>query len=131
MHRARTICYRFSRQAALWGQHAMDRRSLALSATLLLLVAVLIVPPGRAYAESPLEPGEAFITNFSGTSDEDGRTVIDREGTVGSIIDLRNLGTAAPGAHWLKEPQRSSVTAGQVGQVFGVTLDDADPRIAT
>jgi hypothetical protein len=29
--------------------------------------------------------------------------------------------------HWTHEPQRSAVTAGQVGQVFGIALDDANP----
>ena len=64
---------------------------------------------------------------FPGPRTKPEAAVIDPEGTVGGIIGLSSLGAASLGAHWAKEPQRSAVTASQVGQVFGVTLDDADP----
>jgi hypothetical protein len=54
--------------------------------------------------------------------------VIDPAGTVGSIIDLRDPNRPPAGEHWVSEPQRSPVTAREVGQVFGVALD-ADPNI--
>src|SRR5439155_10835905 len=52
---------------------------------------------------------------------------IDANGTVGSIIDVRAPTQPPRGEHWTSEPQRQPVSAGQVGQVFGVVLDDASP----
>ncbi len=51
--------------------------------------------------------------------------MIDAGGTVGSVIDIRNPAQPPRGQHWLNEPQHTPVTAGEVGQVFGVTLNDA------
>ena len=53
--------------------------------------------------------------------------MIDTSGTVGDIIDIRAPGRPPRGEHWYDEPHRKPVTAGQVGQVFGVVLDDATP----
>ena len=79
-----------------------------------------------------LRPGEAYVTRFSGTSTLQGpngqqMTLIDTGGTVGSIIDIRSPARPPRGEHWYDEPQRKPVTAGEVGQVFGVVLDDASP----
>ncbi len=91
-----------------------------------LVIAVLpFLASESVNAQEALQPGESFVTRFSGTTTQDGRTIIDTAGTVGSIIDLRSPGGAPQGEHWLKEPQRFPVTAAQVGQVFGVALDDA------
>ncbi|MGH6734908.1 MAG: hypothetical protein ACRECX_02350 [Methyloceanibacter sp.] len=92
-----------------------------------LLVAALALPPQKVLAQGAIEPGEAVVTGFSGTSQQDGRKVIDIDGAVGSIVDLRRPSAAPLGANWKDVPQHTAVTAGQVGQVFGVTLDDADP----
>jgi hypothetical protein len=92
-----------------------------------LLAAAFAAPFQAAYAEDALQPGEAFVTRFSGSKDDAGKTVIDLAGTVGSILDLRKPGVPPLGAQWLNEPQRSAVTAGEVGQVFGIALDDANP----
>ena len=93
-----------------------------------LLLAALAVPVmDRAAAQSALQPGDAIVTHFSGTAAEADRAVIDPEGAVSSIIDLRRPGSAPSGTQWTNAPQRPAVTAGQVGQVFGVTLDDANP----
>ena len=79
-------------------------------------------------AQQPLRPGEAVVTRFSGTTSTTvpggSLTVIDPEGTSASIIDLRSPGRPPQGDHWINEPQRNPVTAGQVGQVFGVALDN-------
>ena len=83
--------------------------------------------PGSLSAQEALFPGEAFITKFSGTATADGRTTIDLSGIVGTSVDLRAPRFAPDGRHWLDELHRFSVTAGDVGQVFGVTLDDANP----
>ncbi len=97
------------------------------------LIALLLaaVPLGSAVAQEPLlQPGEAFVTRFSGVTpapDNQQMPVINTDGTVGSIIDIRAPGQAPGGLHWVDEPQRRQVTAGQVGQVFGVALDDQNP----
>lgn len=84
------------------------------------------LPTAAAAQETgPLHSGEAYATRFSGTTKAGGTAVIDLNGTVGSIVDLRSPAQPPQGQHWLNEPQRNPVTAGQVGQVFGVALDDA------
>jgi len=75
--------------------------------------------------EKGLSPGEGFVTRFSGATGAGAATAIDPDGTVGSIVDLRSPGQPPQGQHWLNEPQRNPVTAAQVGQIFGVALDDA------
>jgi hypothetical protein len=74
-----------------------------------------------------IEPGEAYVTRFSGAKTEGGTAVTDAAGIVGSVVDVRGPGQAPQGHHWLNEPQRFPVTAGEVGQVFGVAFDDANP----
>ena len=86
-----------------------------------------LLPFTPAIAQDAIQPGEAFVTRFSGTRPGAGGPVIDTNGTVGSIIDLRSPRMPPLGQHWVDEPQRKPVTAGQVGQVFGVALDDANP----
>ena len=88
---------------------------------------VLTALSGAATAQEPepLQPGEVYVTRFSGTSTADGKTVIDLKGTVGSIVDVRNPSQPPQGHHWLNEPQRHKITAEEAGQVFGVALDDA------
>ena len=93
-------------------------------ALFLLLISGFVVS-SAVFAQEPLQPGEGFFTRFSGISGKPGEPVIDTAGTVGSIIDLRNPAQPPLGQHWLNEPQRAPVTAGQVGQIFGVAIDDA------
>ena len=94
---------------------------------LTLAIAALAGLSESVSAQEALQPGESFVTRFSGTTIRNRRAIIDTAGTVGSIIDLRAPGAAPQGAHWVNEPQRLSATAAQVGQVFGVALDDATP----
>ncbi len=93
------------------------------------LVAVALLPVIPALAQDAgLRPGEAFVTRFSGaTQGPDGKAAIDPNGTVGSIIDLRSPGQPPQGQHWIDEPQRRPITAGEIGQVFGVALDGENP----
>jgi hypothetical protein len=95
------------------------------------LVLVTILPATTVFAQNaPLRPGESYVTRFSGTvPGQNGVPVINPDGTVGSIIDVRARERPPQGDHWIDEPQRLPVTAAQVGQVFGVVLDDANPPI--
>ena len=84
-------------------------------------------PPEGDVAE--LEPGEAVVTRFSHTTEEpdgEGQPVrlIDINGITASIIDIRRPGEPPSGQHWIDEPQRLLLTAGETGQVFGVALAD-------
>lgn len=100
------------------------RRADLIGATALLLLS-LVASPSLAQG---LQPGEAFATRFSGAVPApDGSPMIDMQGAVGSILDLRAPRQPAQGQHWVNEPQRAPVSAAQVGQVFGVAFDDATP----
>src|SRR4028119_1094897 len=80
-----------------------------------LLVGGLLGLVPAAAQERPIQPGEAFVTRFSGLSSAQGGILaIDPAGTVGSIIDLRSPGRPPAGEHWLNEPQRRPVTASEV-----------------
>ncbi len=104
------------------------QRSPSYFVALTLLIAAFAAPPRVAvYAQEALQPGEALATRFSGTASEGGRAVINPRGTVLSIVDLRPPGGPPQGEHWWDEVQRAPVSAGQIGQVFGIALDDANP----
>jgi len=93
-----------------------------------VLVSVLTPTRPAVAQQDSLRPGEAYVTRFSGTTQgPDGAAAINPAGTVGSIIDVRAPGQPPGGWHWINEPQRRPVSAGDVGQVFGVILDDATP----
>jgi hypothetical protein len=77
----------------------MDRSSPRLRVALVLLTAALAIPSYPAHSEDGLRPGEAFVTRFSGATNNAGKPAIDLSGTVGSILDLRHPGTApVPGS---------------------------------
>ena len=82
--------------------------------------------PAAAQPQEGLQPGEAFVTQFSGTTTVNGVETIDPDGVVGSVIDLRAPGKAPAGAR-IDVPGGPSVAAGQVGQVFGVAIGGAEP----
>ena len=110
--------------ATIVSNHLTKRRTKLFGATALLLLSLTATP---SLAQG-LQPGEAFATRFSGTAPgADGSPTIDINGTVGSILDLRNPGQPPQGQHWINEPQRNPITAGETGQVFGVAFDDATP----
>ncbi len=103
-------------------------RPAALTALLLPLAAVQLTFSPALAQQGPLQPGEAVVTRFSGTTSAPGSagdvTVINPEGPSASIIDVRSPGRPPQGEHWMNEPQRMPVTASQVGQVFGVAIDN-------
>ena len=92
-------------------------------------------PPGGNADLVPLQPGEAVVTRFSHTVEEpDGEgqpvSIIDINGISASILDIRRPGEPPSGQHWIDEPQRMFVSAGEVGQVFGVTLAERKDKKA-
>ncbi|MDK9696614.1 MAG: hypothetical protein OEL76_09495, partial [Siculibacillus sp.] len=91
-------------------------------------VAVVCLAAPAAWAQpAAMQPGEAFLTRFSGVTAGAPGPMIDPAGKVGSIVDIRSPGRPPQGEHWADEPQRRPVTAAEVGQVFGVVLDGASP----
>ena len=95
---------------------------------LLMVTTMVAAPVAFAQDSEPLlRPGEAYATRFSGITSENGQVVIYPEGVVGSIVDITNPGVPPQGQHWIDEPQRMPLTAAQVGQVFGIALDDQNP----
>ena len=95
-------------------------------------VALLGLVDVAAAQQQPLSPGEAVATRFSGTASVPGPnnapfTVIDPGAPVASIIDLRTPGRPPQGQQWFDKPQRNVAFAAQVGQVFGVAIDNANP----
>lgn len=120
------ICHRFgiSRQ--------QKARGLFVGVLILQMLGVVLAPLAAQAQEAGLRPGEGVLTRFSGIKPAEGAAetgpfVIAPEGIVASIIDLRAPGRPPQGAHWIDEPQRAFVTAAEVGQVFGVVLDDQSP----
>ena len=98
-----------------------------------LLCAGFALPLTDARAQSPaiIRPGDAAVTGFSGAkvwgevpSDvlPIDRTFIDTSGAVLQVFDLTKLG-GPPGGQVANAPPSYRATAGDVGQVFGVTLD--------
>lgn len=101
-----------------------------LSASLIGLAALVAIGATEVVQAQSLIPGQAFVTQFSGTKTETGidgvtRTVIDVSGASGVAIDLRAPGFQPDGRHWLAERHLFQASAGDVGQVFGVAIDDA------
>ncbi|MHA1544994.1 MAG: hypothetical protein ACTSUY_01040, partial [Alphaproteobacteria bacterium] len=99
-------------------------------AVLSLLAYTALTSP--ASAQEAMQAGEAYATRFSGTVEftlDDGTkfNTLDQNGVVGSIVDVRAPGFTADGRHWRDEPQRLPITAAEVGQVFGIAIDNAQP----
>lgn len=106
-------------------RRTIGRRRAALVSSLSFLA--LCLATTAVAAQASLQPGEAYLTRFSGAVAGPSGPMIDTSGTVGSILDIREPGRPPQGEHWVDEPQHRPVTAGEVGQVFGVVLDTADP----
>lgn len=96
-----------------------------------LLLALSVWSPVRA-EEGELVLGTAITTRFAGTTltpdTGDGpRSVIDINGVVAQFLDLRSPGDAPGGQRWSAPHQMPGVRASQIGQVFGIAYDDAEP----
>ena len=108
-----------------------------LTAALALAVLALPLAPPRAQESSRavIAPGEAAVTGFSGAppppeiapgDDPAALTFIDLNGPSLRIVDLRHMG-GPTAAQLVGAPKPFTFSAGQIGQVYGVALDDASP----
>jgi hypothetical protein len=95
-----------------------------------VLAALSIATPGaHAQGASVFNPGDAVVTGFSGAvgpAEGDNpldRTYIDPDGASVRVIGLAATGGGAEG-QVVPAPRTFQVSAGEVGQVFGVALDD-------
>ena len=100
-----------------------------------LLAAGAATTAGAQTAAGILAPGNAVVTGFSGTrapaavpsgANPADLTEIDLSGPSARVVDLQAPG-APPQAQVLTAPKPFTATASQIGQVFGVALDDATP----
>src|SRR5436309_7926053 len=111
---------------------AASIRHSSLPRAILITIGFLAFDPAIAQQRG-MQPGEGFLTRFSGVTTTPNPAAqrptasINVNGVVGSIVDLRAPAFPPVGLHWMTEPQRNPVTAREVGQVFGVVLDDASP----
>ena len=109
------------------------------SLTAAVALALLAFLQGELKAQqSPITviaPGEAAVTGFAGApppaqiapgDDPAALTFIDMRGASLRIVDLRQMGGPAA-AQLVGAPKPFTVPASEIGQVFGVTLDDAAP----
>ncbi|MCZ7566923.1 MAG: hypothetical protein M5U08_26460 [Burkholderiales bacterium] len=99
----------------------------------LILLALLTLRP--AAAQGVLADGDAAVTGFSGAlpppliapgQDPAQATVIDPAGASLRVIQLQAPG-GAPQGQVAQAPKGLSITAAQIGQVFAVALDNANP----
>ncbi|MGB0086255.1 MAG: hypothetical protein WBP94_12885 [Rhodomicrobiaceae bacterium] len=102
-----------------------------------VLASVLVCPAGFAQGPSTgiLAPGNAAVTGFSGAPlpiqiargvDPADKTFIDLNGATLRIIDLQDM-HGLPNAQLVGAPKPYVATAAQIGQVFGVAIDNAAP----
>jgi hypothetical protein len=115
------------------------RARLAFFAVALAALAGVLLAPRVAAAQSVprglLEPGNAAVAGFSGVIapaqiapgiDPASLTFIDRDGPSLRIVDLQNM-AGPPAAQLVDAPKPFTITAGQIGQVFAVALDNVTP----
>jgi hypothetical protein len=112
-------------------------KTLAATIAVLALIAGTPKPSFAQVAPTPgiLTDGNAVVTGFSGTqppiliapgTDPADKTTIDLAGPSARIVDLQ-APASPPQAQLLQAPKPFTVTASQVGQVFAVALDNANP----
>lgn len=90
-------------------------------------LAALMLAGASLAAAQPLEPGAAIVTHFGGAREEAGRFVLDPDAGVVSALDLGDPGAPPSGARAASVGRRVLATAGEIGSVFGVALDDSSP----
>ena len=97
------------------------------TATLALLTLALTWG-SAAYAQQVMSPGDAVVTGFSGiaplSDSGDGSSFgIDLAGPSAEILSLGAI-SSPPDGTFTTAPSKKRITAGEVGQVFAITLDD-------
>src|SRR5579863_2960582 len=117
---------------------AVRKRARIAAATMFIGAATLLGGSALGIADASAQngpailiDGNAVVTGFSGASNAGGaappdKAAIDPNGPAARVVDLQSPG-APPSAQLLTAPKPFTVTAGQVGQVFAVTLDNASP----
>lgn len=125
------------------GEHRRPNRSPTWRRIQFCLAAILSVPliqvaRAELYPQPPnpiVAPGNAAVTGFAGALppvqvvpgvDPYQITFIDLNGPSLRVIDLRHL-AGPPRAQLVGAPKPFTFTAAQIGQVFGVALDDSVP----
>jgi hypothetical protein len=105
------------------------------SASLTLASAFPAVAPAQQPTSAIVASGNAAVTGFAGALppiqiapgvDPGEKTFIDLNGPSLRVIDLQHMG-GPPNAQLVGAPKPFTSTAAQIGQVFGVALDDASP----
>ncbi len=108
-------------------RRSVKRKFYAVSAIALSAWFCLTATP--SLAQTPvLGSGDTVVTRFSGTLGEAGSPlVLDPDGTVATVVSLGAPGFVPDGRHWKDIVQKLQIPAAQVGQVFGIAIDDAQP----
>ncbi len=118
---------------AAWRTRDLFSALLCLCFIAAVLVAVFAALPAHAEETAVIRRGDAAVTAFSGVLQSGDipktvhpldRTFLDTTAPVLRVLDLSKLG-GAPEGQLANAPVKFSVTAGDIGQVFGVTLDSA------
>ncbi|MEO9874350.1 MAG: hypothetical protein ABJM26_06330 [Anderseniella sp.] len=77
--------------------------------------------------ESMLVPGDSIVTGFSGHGGSQQDRIIDLDGPSAQVLSLRNFAQGPRGS--LSDAAiKHRITAGQVGQVFAIALDDGQDQ---
>lgn len=107
----------------------------AITAVLFFILATVQIAAAQTPSVGVLAPGNAVVTGFSGAplpaqiapgANPGDQTFIDLNGPSARVFDLQAPG-APPQAQVIAAPALFTVIAAQVGQVFGVALDNASP----
>ena len=115
-----------------WGE---ARFYFTAAAALALLCAVPPIAHAQQGRTVIVATGNAAVTGFSGALppiqiapgvDPGERTFIDMHGPSLRVVDLKNMGGPAE-AQLVRAPKPFTFSAAQLGQVFGVALDDNSP----
>ena len=105
------------------------RAFMAAFAVFLTVVFTILSPfPGARAQDGIMSSGDLAVTGFSGTKDVNGQTFIDTEGVTLKILGISGKGE--PHAQVVDAPVKFQAFARDIGQVFGVALDNApNPNI--
>ena len=97
------------------------------------LALLFLAPLAHAQDKAIFKKGDAVLTGFSGVTPPTGlqltnadpldRSFINTKGVVLQILDLSRM-PGVPNAQLADAPRVFSLTSGQIGQVFGITMDD-------